>query len=178
MSVRDRETHKNYKAKLAKTIRQSRINYFKRFFRQNAKNSRAIWSQLNSLIGKKPKQRLDCNELNKGNGQLTNDRKEIANIFNDFFTSVGKSLSDKIIPDKNKQENYFQNLSNCYPNISSFKFTPLSFLELIKIGNHCNQRNQLGRIIYPRNNFGHFLLFLVIILCQNMVFIPSSHLML
>ena len=85
MSVRDRETHKNYKAWLEKTIRQSRINYFKRFFRQNAKNSIVIWSQLNTLIGKKPKQRLDCNELAKSNGQLTNDRKEIANIFNDFL---------------------------------------------------------------------------------------------
>ena len=144
MSVRDRETHKNYKAWLEKTIRQSRINYFKRFFRQNAKNSKAIWSQLNSLIGKKPKQRLDCNELNKGNGQLTNDRKEIANIFNDFFTSVGKSLSDKIIPDKNNQEIYFKKLSNCYPNIPSFKFTPLSIPEIIKIGKSLQPKKSAG----------------------------------
>ena len=140
----DIENHQEYKAWLKKTLRNERIQYYKKFFRENSKNSKTIWAEINKLTNKKPKLKLECNELKKENGQITTNPTEIVTIFNSFFTSIGKSLSDKITQNQNEQEAYFNNLTNAYSNVPQFKFKPLSIPEVIKLGKSIQPKKSAG----------------------------------
>lgn len=141
---RDKETHKNYKKWLSKTIRNSKKNYLSNYFKNNSKNSKKIWDKINSLLDKKPKQKTDCTELKDNSGKITNNEKEIATIFNKFFTQVGKTLSDKITIDKNKQNEYFSKLKEKFVNIPNFNFKPISLSDLLDFGKTLQPKKSAG----------------------------------
>ena len=141
---RDKIIHKDYKNWLSKTIRISKKEYLNTYFKNNSKNSKKIWDKINSLLDKKPKQRTDCSELKDNTGKVTNNEKEIALIFNKFFTQVGKTLSDKISIDRTKQNEYFDKLKETYSNIPQFNFKPISLSELLDFGKSLQPKKSAG----------------------------------
>ena len=140
----DKETHKNYKKWLSKTIRNSKKEYLNNYFKNNAKQSKKIWDKINSLLDKKSKQKTECAELKDNSGKITNNSKEIATIFNKFFTQVGKTLSDNISIDKDKQNEYFNKLKETYANIPNFNFKPVSLSEILDIGKTLQPKKSAG----------------------------------
>ena len=51
-----------------------------------------MWEKINSLMGSQQKQKKNLGAM-KINNKLNNNQKEIANAFNQYFTSIGSNLN-------------------------------------------------------------------------------------
>ena len=58
-------------------------------------NLRATWGVINEIINKK-KSASKSISLIEYNGKLFKEKRDIASIFNNFFTTVGPSLAKKL----------------------------------------------------------------------------------
>ena len=88
--------YNTYRNKLTTLIRKSKKQYYYRVFSNFKNNLKKIWTEINSLMNKN-------NKISKTNpikikGKLTNNHQVIANEFNNFFGSIGKSLDDSLPP--------------------------------------------------------------------------------
>ena len=97
-SIKQRSTdydkaYKRCKNKLNNLIKETKNEYFRNKL-SNAKNSKESWPTINELLNKKPKT-TEVKELDI-NGQLVTDDDEIADAFNQYFSTIGSTLSDKI----------------------------------------------------------------------------------
>ena len=68
-----------------------------KYFEEHISNAKKTWQGINELINRQKKKEkaifaLKCPRTNK----LLNDPTEFPNIFNNFFSSVGQSLSDLV----------------------------------------------------------------------------------
>ena len=121
--------YKNYRNRITGLIRTSKRIYFKNFFQANINNSKHVWQGINSLINSKSKRSSDKISLNdNNNGNLISDPSNVANKFNEFFTSIANSIRDTI-PESNKDFRSF--LKNRPRN--SFFFKPVESHEVMKI---------------------------------------------
>ena len=81
-------TLRNKVNNLGKTLKK---RYCSDAINQNVHNSKKIWSTIKKLI---PTNKSSVKAVETNNG-LTNNDKETANEFNDFFTSIGNDLAQK-----------------------------------------------------------------------------------
>ena len=79
-------------------------------------NGKKLWQLINSKVNKKQKKFSKINRIVVDNKKITDDL-EIAKEFNEFFSKIGKTLSDKIdpppnteltLPDSNSETIYLQ----------------------------------------------------------------------
>ena len=76
-------------------IRKSKQNYFNKYFSDNIKNLRQTWKGIFNILQLKNK--TDSSPtciINKGTP--VTDPTQIANIFNCYFSTIGKTLQSKI----------------------------------------------------------------------------------
>ena len=73
-------------------IRESKSNYYHESFNNNQKNSKKIWSGINNLISSKSKKNKNSNIALDINGNLTSDKKLIAESFNRYFTEIAEKV--------------------------------------------------------------------------------------
>ena len=85
--------HKNLLTTLTRTAREQ---YYHNLLQQSSGNSKKIWTNINSILGKKHKSN---NSSIKINGQINNEPNVIASTFNSYFNNVLISLSNNI-PDR------------------------------------------------------------------------------
>ena len=90
----------------------------------NAKNSKESWQTINELLNKKPKT-TEVKELDI-NGQLITDDDEIADAFNQYFSTIGSTLSDKIIGNGIDPMRFVTPIEG-----SLFNFTSITLQEII-----------------------------------------------
>ena len=72
-------------------IREKKSNYYHEFFNNNLKNSKKIWLGINDLISSKLKNK-NSNIALDVNGNLTSDKKLIAESFNKYFTEIAEKV--------------------------------------------------------------------------------------
>ena len=87
------EAYKRCKNKLNKLIKMTKEEYFKTKL-SNANNSKNSWQAINELLNKKPKS-TKVTQLNVHDQVITGDRN-IADCFNQYFSSIGCKLSESI----------------------------------------------------------------------------------
>ncbi|CAH3164497.1 unnamed protein product, partial [Porites lobata] len=102
----DRDKYKFYRNKIIYLTRLSKANYYQSFFDLNissngAPPTRALqtWKGINELIGncKKKNKRHSTNSIRSNPNEVpTSDPKEISNILNKYFATVGSKLASKI----------------------------------------------------------------------------------
>lgn len=104
-----KDNYKSYKNTLNKLITKAKKDYFSKQIEKNKNSSKSLWDCINNICGKlKPKTKIDSITLE--NGTIINDKKEIANSFNKYFTEVGENLA-RNIPDINYSDST-QSLEN------------------------------------------------------------------
>ena len=85
-----------YRNKLSHIIEQSKRNHFKSEIRNNKSNIKKLWQTVNKIASlKQPKQNQKF-LISSETGELTNDRKQISNIFNKYFSTIGSKLASTI----------------------------------------------------------------------------------
>ena len=77
-----------------KNVKESKSAYYKNSILYNKNNPKEMWKYINQLIGKKSKTTsitnivYSCSSVEK--------KKEIVNLFIDYFSKIGKILSEKV----------------------------------------------------------------------------------
>ena len=102
------ESYKKCRNKIIELIRQSKQTYYQRYFEQNKKDSKTIWQVIHEII---------CSRKNKNDGNIyaiisddniITDPIEIAQNFNNFFTSIGINLQKEIPPTRKNFTGYLK----------------------------------------------------------------------
>ena len=87
------ERYKLYRLRLKKLIKLSKKNYYSRKFEKVKGNSKKTWELINELRGKS-KSNIKASFMI--DGKLVADKREIANEFNTFFSSIAKKVNAKV----------------------------------------------------------------------------------
>ncbi len=95
--------------------------YFQQKLEANVENPKKTWETLNEVMGKE-KRSANVDKICI-NGNISNDPSEMANHFNEFFTQIGKKISNSIPSVQKKPEDYIDygrqipelNLTNITP---------------------------------------------------------------
>ena len=87
------EKYKSYRRYLKRIIKESKRNYYSKRFENAQDNLKKTWSLVNELRGKSKR---NIKASFRINGELVEDKKKIANGFNQFFASVAKKLNTKL----------------------------------------------------------------------------------
>ena len=95
------ESYKKYRNKIIELIRQSKQTYYPRYFEQNKKDSKTIWQGIHEINGS------NVSAIISDDNTITNPI-EIAQNFNNFFTSIGTNFQKKIPPTKKKIYGLFE----------------------------------------------------------------------
>ena len=119
------QRYKYYRDTLNRLIRKSKNNHYKSYFEIFKNNSKKIWSGINELISKSSK--TANNEISiKVNGVLVKNQTQVANKFNEYFTSIAKNLVDKLGNSKTSFSDYLSN-----PIANSFMISPVTTVEVL-----------------------------------------------
>ena len=124
------EKYKSYRRYLKRIIKGAKRNYYSKRFENAQGNLKKTWSLVNELRGKSKR---NIKASFKINGELVEDKKKIANGFNQFFASVAKKLNTKIYSStlncSNNHCNDFQGFLKNRIN-SSIYFSPTTASEI------------------------------------------------
>ena len=92
---------KIFKNKLRTMIRKVETEYYKESFNNKTHNMKEMWKELGNLLNaNKKKTSNSISKLIINNKELKNN-KDIANASNEHFTTIGKNLAAKVIPQVN-----------------------------------------------------------------------------
>ena len=124
------EIYKRYRNRIIDLLRISKQSYYQSFFEENKKNSKALWEGIHEIIYcKKNKKGSGLSSL-LVDGQTITKPRDMAENFNEFFTSVGVNLQKKIPPTKRHFSDYLQNPNN--ESFFLFHTTPEEVYDIIK----------------------------------------------
>ena len=85
---------KTLKHEILTETRQSKENYYNQYFTANVKNLQKIWKGIKEIINIKAKNHTHPTCITETNKTITNP-KEIANSFNNYYTSVAEDILKK-----------------------------------------------------------------------------------
>ena len=108
-------------------MKKSKQNYFAKCFESNIKNLKKTWKGIKSIISLKNSASSSPNLLNFNN-ELTSDPLKIANVFNNYFSSIGEKAQSKIRFSNKTYTDYLHG-----DNLNSFFITPTDSEEVISI---------------------------------------------
>ena len=98
----DEVAYKLYKKELDRKLNLHRDLYFQNIMDARFNSIKSIWKSINSICCYKNDNRpkVNVNHIVSNQGPI-NDSQEIANHFNDYFSSIGDTLASKIVSTSN-----------------------------------------------------------------------------
>ena len=72
-------------------MKKSKQKYFTKYFETNVKNLKNTWKGIKSIISLKNSTSSSPTVINFNN-ELTSDLLKIANVFNNYFSSIGENF--------------------------------------------------------------------------------------
>lgn len=107
-------------------LRLAKSTYFKNKFNRCDGDVKGTWKNVNYLI--KPIKNSRPDIILTNNGLDCSDPAHVTNLFNDYFSDVGKNLNE-LIPRIDKEPTHFMGP----PSLSSFVATPATVSEVLKL---------------------------------------------
>ena len=109
----DRDKYKFYRNKVSMLISLSKKMDLHKYFEEHITNARKTWQGIHVLINRQKEKQKAISALKyPRSNKLLNAPTEIPNIFNNFFSSVGQSLSSKMAKPSTQCTSYLPRLSN------------------------------------------------------------------
>ena len=87
---------------LKKDIQLEKDKYYQRFFKENKNNLIKVWKNIKSLINFKQKTKTNINCLYIDGKRTSTNPQEIADKFNDHFTTIAAKIEKKLVKSKKK----------------------------------------------------------------------------
>ena len=132
------ERFKAYKKIVTNLTRKSKESYYKTFFKENKNDTMKLWNGIKEVISFNNKKMEQPKIILKNKKILTN-KKEVADTFNDYFTSIASEIDQSIVEPKTKHTDYLKN-----PNPQSLFFNPTSQNEVENIIKQLDSRKAVG----------------------------------
>ena len=120
------------------TIQQKKKLHYSSLFDKLKNNLKQTWKTLNKLLGRKKSKITQCPSLII-DGKLCTDSNLLANYFNDYFSSIGEKLVNKLATPQ-KQFSEFLGSPIC----NSMFLNPTSVTEIKKIISKMQPKNSTG----------------------------------
>lgn len=93
------------KNKLQKEINKAKRSFAEKIISRSNNQTSALWDCVNEICNK-PNQKTIIDNIKLSNAQITSDKFEISNSFNEFFSEIGEKLAKKLkTPDDCNCEN-------------------------------------------------------------------------
>ena len=89
-------SYKKYRNKITELLRISKQTYYQNYFEQNKKNSKRIWEGIHEIVSSRKSKKDSSISTIVVDGNTITAQTEMAESFNNFFTSIGKNLQKKI----------------------------------------------------------------------------------
>jgi signal recognition particle subunit SEC65 len=128
-TVANVQKYKNYKTIYQRVLRGAKKLYFTSKLEENAKNPKKTWETLNEILGKQ--KNMDSVEKINIEGNLVSDPPTVANHFNQFFTTIGKQISESVLPVEKNPEDYIE-YGREIPDLNLQNTTPEHIQKIIK----------------------------------------------
>ena len=87
--------YKNHRNLLSTLLKKSKENYYEKYFESNWNNAKIIWKGIKSIITLKDITSSVAGAISQGENLIINPY-DIANIFNNYFSSVADTAKEKI----------------------------------------------------------------------------------
>ena len=126
------QQYKTYNDMINKLKRKCMRDHYQNYFSENFRNSRKIWTGINTLLNRHKKQQ---NTIYLEDNGFISDPTKVANKFNDFFLNIADKLSAKIENKNTKPQDYLKN-----PNKSKFTLKETTPDEIVKITNQLDSK--------------------------------------
>ena len=121
-------------------MRQAKKNYIQQQLEIHKNNSKKMWQILNENVRGSQNNKQLAGSFRKDDGELTNNKSDIADSFNNFFISIGEKLQQEIPPDVEDPLSYIH--SNPAHTFTSMENTNAAELcEIIKKYEKCRWWN-------------------------------------
>ena len=127
------DRYRSYRNTLSRIIKIARNNFYKEKFTECQGDSKAIWKNINKILGKS---NINSNHTFKINDSDTTDANVISNEFNNYFSSIAENISSNLAPSDTNFENYLPNRR--YDNINWRNTTEV---EIKQVLGKCNATN-------------------------------------
>ena len=121
--------YKTYRNIFNATLRKSKKLYYETNLLKYKKNPKKTWQLLKEATGMSSKQETLA-ELDI-NGKISNDPLEMANHFNEFFTNIGKVISNSV-PTSTTNPTSYCNYPEDVPTLHLGGIGPIHFTDLVK----------------------------------------------
>ena len=146
-----KDEYKSLRNSIISLCKLSKKTHFSNFFEINSNNLKLTWNGIQQIINLKSKKSSSPSCISVNNNIMYNE-KDMANSFNEFFTSVAGKLKSKIFRDEKIDFNkYLVNSCN-----QSFFISPTSSEEVINVINKLNPSKTSGP-----NSIHHKILLLI-----------------
>ena len=120
-------------------IKRTKVTFYQNFFKKNKDNCKRTWEEINKIIYPRRKRCGASPSSLKQNDNIINNKAEIADCFNAFFSSIGRNLSNNI---RNSNKHFTEFLSNA--NDESFFLAPTCSSEIKEIISQLKNGKSLG----------------------------------
>lgn len=97
-----KDQYKKYSNDLNNVIKKQKVDYFKKKVEKNSSCSKNLWDITNEFCGMQ-KNRTNIYTVKNAKGDKINNNNEMSNMFNSFFSNIGKSLANNIVQDLEQQ---------------------------------------------------------------------------
>ena len=128
--------YNTYQQILRKMIREAKTTHYRQYFSKFQSNTGKTWQKINEIIGK-GKNKSMVSPYFLVNGELIDDEHEIAERFNNFFTSIAASNIE--LDHSSSPLQYLKNRPT-----SSFKFHEITSNDILKITEELSGKQSSG----------------------------------
>ena len=131
------EQYKQARNETNNAIKSAKRQYFLHNLEFNKKNSSKIWRLINELSSRKSCTNRNITEI-KTDNETINSAPEIAEAFNNFFTSIGPHLASKLSPSNTDPERYEHGYE------TAFSLTALSVTTVCELLSQLDEKKSYG----------------------------------
>ena len=88
----DWDTYKNLRNAVTNKVRKKKSEYFTSAIENNKDNSSLLWKKLKEILPNK--QKCVPSSIISSNGEYVDDPTDIANNFNEYFSTIGERMAE------------------------------------------------------------------------------------
>ena len=116
-----------YKIKVEKCLKEAQDKYYQNIFDTHNQSTKDVWKNLNVFLSPKKIKKSTLIPKILHNGKLHSDNKDISEAFNEYFCSIGNTLSQNFGTTNNNFKKYLKTTVE-----ESFYITPIVEFEVLK----------------------------------------------
>ena len=90
-----KSTYNLFRNRITRELKKAKKDYYKHFFDDNVNNMKRTWKGIKDILNLKGKSEQQISQINH-NDKTIREEKDIADVFNHFFTNIGTKLDSEI----------------------------------------------------------------------------------